>query len=154
ADPPATPAPAKPPADVVEDPAANRASAAALPPLAARLDDLVGRRDLAGAARTVLAANPAELKDDAVRERTFRLADSLVAAADAATDASATASRLDARRLYAALYACDASQTPEMTRAFDGCTRVNQALLFGNGAPDELVLRHKVAAGESVWSLA
>jgi hypothetical protein len=32
--------------------------------------------------------------------------------------------------------------------------RLAQALVFGNGAPDSIVLRHKVGAGENLWTLA
>jgi lipoprotein-anchoring transpeptidase ErfK/SrfK len=82
------------------------------------------------------------------------VADALVALSDTTADAAATSARLDARRVYATIYRCDDSTNDEMIRAFDGCARLNQAVLFSNGAPDELVLRHKVQAGENVWSLS
>jgi len=41
-----------------------------------------------------------------------------------------------------------------MNRAFDACANLHKALIFGNGAPGELVLRHKVQPGEAVWTLA
>ncbi len=127
---------------------------AAASPLAARLGDLLAKNDLAGATRAVLSADAKDLGDTTTRENAFKTADAHVASAESAADKAATSARLDARKLYAALYACDASTPADMTRAFDACTRLDQALLFGNGAPDEIVLRHKVAAGESVWSLA
>jgi hypothetical protein len=133
--------------------AVERAPAAASS-VAARVDDLLQKSDLSGAARVVLSADPKELRDAAVRERGFKAADALVASTGAVADKPATAARLDARKIYSALYACDASTTEEMTRAFDACTRLDQSLLFGNGSPDELVLRHKIAPGESVWALA
>jgi hypothetical protein len=122
--------------------------------VAARVDELLQKSDLSGAARAVLSADPKELRDATVRERAFKAADGLVASTGAASDKSATAARLDARKLYAALYACDASSADEMNRTFDACTRLDKSLLFGDGAPDELVLRHKVAPGESLWALA
>lgn len=143
------PAPAQP--GVALDPPHT---AAALPPLAARVEDLLGKNDLPGAARALLSADAKDLKSAPVRESAFRTADALVAAADVANDATATATRLDARRLYASLYACDDATHEEMDRAFTGCARLHQALIFGNGAPDSLVLRHKVQAGENVWALA
>jgi hypothetical protein len=145
----APPAAAQP--GIALDPAHN---AAALPPLAARVEDLLGKNDAPGAARALLSADSKDLKSAAVRERAFQTADALVAAADLANDATATASRLDARRLYATLYACDDATLEDMGRAFTGCARLHQALIFGNGAPESLVLRHKVQAGESVWALA
>jgi hypothetical protein len=145
----APPSPA-PPAAALDPPRAP----SALPPLAARVEDLLGKNDVPGAARALLSAEPKELKSTAVRERAFRTADALVAAADQANDATATASRLDARRLYATLYASEDATAEEMDRAFTGCTRLHQSLVFGNGAPESLVLRHKVQAGESVWALA
>lgn len=128
--------------------------ASAPPSLALRIDDLLQKSDLSGAARAVLSADARELGDAAVRERAFRTADALVASTSTAADRSATSARLDARRLYATLYACDAATSEEMNRAFESSTKLAQSLLFGNGAPEELVLRHKVAAGESVWALA
>jgi hypothetical protein len=128
--------------------------APAPPALAARVDDLLVKNDAASAARALLAAEPRELGAAAVRERAFRTADALVAAGDQAKDAAATGLRLDARRLYAALYAVDEATAEESTRAFDACVKLHQSLLFGNGAPESLVLRHKVAAGESIWALA
>jgi len=149
--PPADLAPATKPA--VESPRVPTATVAPSS-LAARLDDLLAKNDLAGAAHAVIAADAKELGDAALRERAFKTADALVAATAAVADREATTSRLDARKLYATLYACDASTSAEMNRAFDASTKLDQALLFGNGAPDELVLRHKIAPGESVWSLA
>lgn len=142
-----------PPAPPVASPDPVRAPAT-LPPLAARVEDLLGKNDLSAAARALLAADSKDLKSPLVRERAFRTADALVAAADAGRDAAATASRLDARRLYATLYACDDATLEEMDRAFTACARLHQALIFGNGAPDSLVLRHKVQPGENVWALA
>jgi hypothetical protein len=136
---------------VSEDPARG---AVALAPLAARVEDLLGKKDLAGAARVLLAADVKDLGDASVRQRAFATADGLVASADASNDASATASRLSARGLYALLYSCDGSTAEEMDRAFDASARLHQSLVFGNGAPDSLVLRHKVQPGESVWTLA
>ena len=124
------------------------------PALASRVDDLLVKNDSASAARALLAADPREFRDAAVRERAFRTADALVAAGDQAKDGTATSLRLDARRLYAALYAVDDASADETTRAFDSCVKLHQALVFGNGAPDSLVLRHKVASGESIWALA
>lgn len=124
------------------------------PALASRVDDLLVKNDVTSAARVLLAADPREFNDAAVRERAFRAADALVAAGDVAKDSSATALRLDARRLYAAVYASDDASADETAKAFDACARLHQALLFGNGAPDSLVLRHKVAAGEAIWALA
>ena len=122
--------------------------------LAARIEGLLAKSDLTGAARVVLAAESKEFSGESARERSFRVADSLVASAERSSDAAATSSRLDARRIYALLYRCDAATPDEMTRAYDACARLNQSLLYGNGAPDELVLRHKVAQGESVWALS
>jgi len=122
--------------------------------VAARVDDLLQKSDFSGAAQAVLSADPSDLRDAAVRDRGFKAADALVASTSALGDKPATAARLHARKLYSALYACDASSSQEMNRAFDACTSLDQALLFGNGAPEELVLRHKIAPGESVWALA
>jgi hypothetical protein len=133
---------------------ADPAPKPAPPALAARVDDLLVKNDAASAARALLAAEPKEFRDAAVRERAFRTADALVAAGDVAKDASATALRLDARRLYAAMYASEDATAEETGRAFDACARLHQSLLFGNGAPESLVMRHKVAAGESIWALA
>lgn len=133
---------------------ADPAPKSAPPALAARVDDLLVKNDAASAARILLAADPHEFGDVAVRERAFRAADALVAAGDVAKDASATSLRMDARRLYSALYASEDSSPEEVGKAFDACARLHQSLLFGNGAPDSLVLRHKVAAGESIWALA
>src|SRR5262245_33002236 len=138
----------RPEAQVSPDPAPKPPT----PALAARVDDLLVKNDAASAARTLLAAEPKEFRDAAVRERAFRTADALVAAGDVAKDASATALRLDARRLYAAVYASDDASADETAKAYDACARLHQALLFGNGAPDSLVLRHKVAAGEAIWA--
>jgi hypothetical protein len=147
--PPVETPPSNPPA--VEEPVRKPATPS---PVAARVDDFLQKNDVSGAARALLAADQKELNDAALRERGFKAADALVASVEALADKPATAARLDARKLYAALYACDASTSEEMNRAFDACTRLDQSLLFGNGAPDELVLRHKIAPGESVWALA
>ncbi len=128
--------------------------AAPHPSIVARVEDLLAKNDLAGAARVLLSSDAAELKESAVRERAFRTADALVSAAAASTDKPATDARLDARRLYAALYGCTGASAEEAERAFLASTRLHQALVFGNGAPDSLVLRHKVQPGESVWALA
>src|SRR5262245_6408695 len=138
------------PAPAVEDAAGKPAAS----PVAARVDELLQKSDLSGAARAMLSADPKELRDAAMRERAFKAADGLVASIGAVSDKSATAARLDARKLYAALYACDATSTEEMSRTFDACALLDKSLLFGDGAPDELVLRHKVAPGESLWALA
>lgn len=123
-------------------------------PLAARVEDLLRRNDAAGAARVLAAAGPAELKVPVVRDRAFDTADALVAAANAANDASATSLRLDARHIFATIYSRDDASEAETLRAFNSCTKLHQSLLFGNGAPDSLVLRHKVQPGEAVWALA
>ena len=123
-------------------------------PLAARVEDLLRKNDAVGAARVLAAADPAELKVPVVRDRAFDTADALVAAAHAASDASATSMRLDARRIFASLFSRDDATDAETLRAFNSCTKLHQALLFGNGAPESLVLRHKFAPGESVWALA
>lgn len=128
--------------------------AAPLPSIVARIDDLLSKNDPSGAARVLLSADPKELSNSVVRDGAFRTADALVAAAASATDKPATDARLDARRLYAALYTSADATSEEIDRAFAASVRLHQALVFGNGAPDSLVLRHKVQPGESVWNLA
>src|SRR5262252_1327912 len=83
----------RPEPKVNSDPAPKTAT----PALASRVDDLLVKNDAASAARVLLAADPHEFGDAAVRERAFRAADALVAAGDVAKDASATSLRLDAR---------------------------------------------------------
>jgi L,D-transpeptidase-like protein len=149
ANPAPTPAPAPP---EKSEPEPKREPAPSLP--AGDVEDLFARKDLTGAAHAVLAATAQELAAPAGRDRAFRVADALVASADAAPDSAAIALRMDARRLYGAIYRSDEASTEEMGRAFDACTKLNRALLFGNGAPESLALRHKIQAGESVWALA
>jgi nucleoid-associated protein YgaU len=153
-DPAPAPAPkddATPPAVTSEDP---KHATDALPPLAARVEDLLAKKDFPGAARIVLASDAKDLSDASIRDRAFRIGDGLVASAGNSADKAATALRMDARRIFSMLYTCDATDTAQSQRAFDACASLNQSLIFGNGAPPELVLRHTVREGESVWALA
>lgn len=150
ADPPPPPLPPEERAEVAADPAPPPRTAS---PLAARLDDLLARRDATAAAHALLEEDGA-LSDPEVRARAFRTAETLASMGESTKDAAAQSARVDARRVYAALFACDEASAAETTRAFEGCARLHQALLYGNGAPDSLALRHKVQAGESVWALA
>jgi hypothetical protein len=145
ANPPAAPSA---PAMSSPDPVKSRSA------LAVRAEELLSKQDPQGAVRAVLAADSKELHDAAVRAVAHRAAESLAASAENRADAEAASRRIDARRLFSALFACDQATSAECDQAFAACRVLNQSLVFGNGAPDQLVLRHKVQPGENLWALA
>jgi len=111
-----------------------------------------GRADLA--AKIVLADEAGVLADAELRRDVFRTADRLVRDAQAAAGDKGTRMRLDARRLYAALYDCEASSDVETARAFVASRALHRVLVAGATAPESLVLRHKFRSGENLWTLA
>jgi len=110
------------------------------------------RADLA--ARAVLEDEAGVLVDARVRREVFRTADLLRREAKRASGDIATRKRLAARRLYAALYDCDASTDAELEQAFEASRELHRVLVTSAAAPDSLVMRHKFKAGENLWSLA
>ncbi len=122
--------------------------------LVARVDQQLANGDPVAAARMILAAEAQVLRDALLRERAFKVAAALEARASQVPDAQGTVQRVDARRLLSALYDCESASAQEHARAFEDCARLHQALLFGNGAPDTLVYRHKIEPGDNVWTLS
>ena len=110
--------------------------------------------DPAADAKALLAADARELRDAGVRARVQAVADALVQRAETAPTREGVEARMLARRLSAAIYDCDATSREERDAAYERSRVLFDVLVRGNGAPAELVLRHKVAAGENVWSLA
>jgi hypothetical protein len=122
--------------------------------LTAKIDGCLERRDPASAARAILEAESGALRSQVLRDRAFGVAAELVATADRTTGADATRGRLAARSLYAALFDSEHSTRAERDRAFEGSAALQKLLVGGNGAPDELVLRHKIAPGDRLWNLS
>jgi lipoprotein-anchoring transpeptidase ErfK/SrfK len=111
-----------------------------------------GRPDLA--AKVVLAGEAGVLSDAELRRRVFRTAETLANDASKSSGERGTQARLDARRLYAALYDCDASTDAELAKALDASRALHRSLVVGAAAPDALVIRHKFKSGENLWNLA
>lgn len=126
---------------------ADRATAAA-----AIVDELLADGREEDAARALLREETGVLVNADVRRRLFKIAGGLTNGGD--TDSARLRRRLLARRLYAVLYDCDATSRTERDAALAACQGLHAKLLFGSGAPDELVLRHKVRSGELLWNLS
>lgn len=105
-------------------------------------------------AKAILEADPASLRDAACRSAALRVAETLLQNAESAGTRDGVAARILARRLYASVYACDASTRVERDLAYERSRALFVTLVKGNGAPAELVMRHRVDAGQSVWALA
>ena len=113
-----------------------------------------GTDDPAAAARAILAGDAHDLQDADLRGRALRAAAQLLAQADQAGTREGVQSRMLARRLFAAVYDCDAATKAERDLAYQRSRELFEILVRGNGAPAESVLRHKIEAGQSVWVLA
>lgn len=105
-------------------------------------------------AKRILAGEASALSSAEARRRALRCADLLVARADAAPSKGGMDLRLLARSLVAAVHDRDEAAPAERSAALERSRALFDVLVRGNGAPAELVLRHKVAAGENVWALA
>lgn len=133
----------------------QRGSAATdLPPLARRVDELLDRGSPSGAASELLRAESSVVHDPAVRGRMLRTAAELARWADGQTGAPAVQARLSARRLYAAVYDCDAASDEQLEAAFAGCKRIHDLLLFRGRGAEELVLLHPLKPGDRLWNLS
>ncbi|MCG3133301.1 MAG: hypothetical protein HMLKMBBP_00430 [Planctomycetes bacterium] len=62
--------------------------------------------------------------------------------------------RLLARRVLGAAWDCDAATREERDRAFAKSKALFETLVKGGAGPADVLLRHKVAPGENLWSLA
>ncbi len=136
----------------------SAADAAAVPAradaIAAQLRGHLREQRVDLAARTILRAEAGVLAAEDVRALALQTADSLVREAAAASGTRPTGLRLDARRIYAAVYDCDAASKAQTDRAFEACRALHRVLVTGAAAPDETVLRHKFEPGDSLWKLA
>ena len=103
------------------------------------------------AASALLREETELLADAGIRKRLFGVAERLSGAA--ASDDTRLRRRLAARRLYAAVYLSDDASRDEHDAAYLACRDLNTSMLFGNAAPDALVLRHKIRPGELLWNL-
>jgi hypothetical protein len=110
--------------------------------------------DPVAAAKEILASLPGAMGDAATRARASATAADLMRTADAAPTREGVEQRMLARRLVAAIYDCDSATREERAAAYERSRTLFDVLVRGNGAPPETALRHKVAAGESVWALA
>ena len=110
------------------------------------------RADLA--ARAILPDESGVLASADVRSLALRTADALVRSAESVSGAKSTSMRIDARRLYAAIYDSDAATASELEHAFDGSHALNRMLVMGAAAPDAVVLRYKFQSGDSLWKLS
>ena len=109
------------------------------------------RPDLAAA--EILKADAGVLADSVLRREVFRTATALRAAAPRATGDVGTRRLLQARKLYSALYDCEASTTSELEAAFTASGDLHRSLVTSAAAPDALVMRHKFKSGENLWTL-
>ncbi len=105
------------------------------------------------AAAEILKADAGVLADDVLRREVFRTATALRAAAPRATGDIGTRRLLEARKLYAALYDCEASTTSELEAAFTASGELHRSLVTSAAAPDALVMRHRFKSGENLWTL-
>lgn len=129
-------------------------AAAAMPAVASRVEELLAQGDAEGAAKALLRGGPRALENPAARRSAFLTADDLARQAETSRGKAGTPLRSRAREVYSALYDCDTASTEELDRAFEACRKLHRALLFGNGAPEEFVHRHKVRPGDRLWKLA
>lgn len=106
------------------------------------------------AAKALAASDPKVLLDSTTRARAAQTAAELLRRAETASTRDGLEARLLARKLLGAVYDCQAASKEERDAAYESCRSLFEVLVRGNGAPADVVLRHKVAAGESVWALA
>jgi len=111
-------------------------------------------RDAPAAARALLAGDARALRDETVRRRAIQVGETLLRDADSADTATGTESRALARRVFAAVYDCDASSADERVVCYERSRALFDTLIRGNGAPSDLVLRHRIESGQNLWSLA
>jgi hypothetical protein len=123
--------------------------------LLAQADAMLRGGDPVSAAKAVLAAERSVLADAATRAKCFEIAAAL---AERAQSANATRAGIDARlasrQLLAAVHGFDGTPPAERDRAFQESRALFDVLVRGNGAPPDLVLRHKLEAGQTLWGLA
>jgi lipoprotein-anchoring transpeptidase ErfK/SrfK len=106
-------------------------------------------------ARRIADGDAAVLRDAAVRTRVLAAADELLVRAgnESATRAGVDL-RILARRVYGVVYDHGSTTAAERDACLAKSKSLFEILVRGNGAPPELALRHKVEAGQNVWTLA
>lgn len=123
--------------------------------LADLMSAAIQRGDADSAANAYLAAAAAARADPQVRTRALETADRLIAAGE---QNSATTRGLDARmlarRVLGAFWDCDDAAREERDRAFSKSQALFDLLMKGGAAPADALLRHKIASGENLWTLA
>lgn len=142
------------PADAHADPGRDSGSPPAVAPDATPRGGATPRTFSVEEARALLDAGPAALSDAATRGTWIAAGDALLASADSAATQAGTDRRTLARRLFAGVYGCDASSASERDTAYARSRELFDVLVRGSGAAPELVLRHQVQPGQSVWALA
>ncbi|MCE9636110.1 MAG: L,D-transpeptidase [Planctomycetes bacterium] len=110
--------------------------------------------DPVATAKALTSSGARTFLDAAARARATATANELLRRAETASTRDGVEQRLLARKLLAAVYDCPVATNDERDAAYAGCRALFDVLVRGNGAPPEIALRHKVAAGESVWALA
>lgn len=139
--------------DVTLDPAADSSPARPAQPEPAETPS-AAPEDPEVVARAWFASGGPVLREASARARALQTADAILARAESLPTDEATRARMLARRLFGSVYDADTSSKTERDTAYDRSRALFDVLVRGNGAPAELVLRHRIEPGQNVWALA